>query len=126
MIHKEWDTYAEEKRLIEEEVGRLVSQCIQPRRIVVLSSNKQDKSSLKDCVKIKEWPLMDFREATGNAVRFATIRSFKGLEADIVFLIGLKQGKQTCTDADIYVGGSRVRFLLYVFHNKAEPPKAIC
>jgi superfamily I DNA/RNA helicase len=68
---------------------------------------------------------MDFREAAGNAVRFATIGSFKGLEADVVFLIGLKEGKQTCTGADIYVGGSWARFLLYVFHNKAEPPKTM-
>ena len=68
---------------------------------------------------------MDFRTATGNAIRFSTIRAFKGLEADVVFLIGLKEGKQTCTDADVYVGGSRARFLLYVFYNRKEPPRKI-
>jgi hypothetical protein len=125
VVQKAWETYAEEKRLIEAEVGRLVSQGIKPSRIVILSPNKQDKSSLRDCDRIKEWPLADFRSAAGNVIRFATIRSFKGLEADVVFLIGLKEGKQTCTDADVYVGGSRARFLLYVFHNKAEPPKGI-
>lgn len=125
VIHRAWETYAEEKRLIEAEVGRLVSQGIKPSRIIILSPNKQDKSSLKDCDKIKEWPLTDFRTPAGNAIRFATIRSFKGLEADVVFLIGLKEGKQTCTDADVYVGGSRARFLLYVLHNKAEPPRGM-
>lgn len=125
VVHVAWETYAEERKLIEAEIGRLVSQGIKPGRIVILSPNRLEKSSLQGCAKIKEWPLMDFRTATGNAIRFSTIRAFKGLEADIVFLIGLREGKQTCTDADVYVGGSRARFLLYVFHHKSEPPKGI-
>jgi hypothetical protein len=125
VVYKGWDTYKEERQLVEDEAGRLVSQGIQPKRIVILSPNVLERSSLQGCTKIKEWPLMDFKEATGNAIRFATIRSFKGLEADVVFLIGLKEGKKTCTDADIYVGGSRARFLLYIFYDKAEPPKAM-
>jgi len=125
VVRKAWDTYADEKRMIETEVGRLVSQGIKPSRIVILSPNRQEKSSLQGCNRIKEWPLMDFRTATGNAIRFSTIRAFKGLEADVVFLIGLKEGKQTCTDADVYVGGSRARFLLYVFYNRKEPPRGI-
>ena len=52
-----------------------------------------------------------------NVLRFSTIRSFKGLEADIVFLIDITAGSRVCTEADIYVGGSRARFLLYIFHD---------
>lgn len=125
VIHKAWETLAEEKRLIEDEVGRLVSQGIKPSRIVILSPNRIEKSSLQGCTKIKEWNLEGFDSSKGNSIRFATIRSFKGLEADVVLLIGLKEGKQTCTPADVYVGGSRARFLLYVFHNKAEPPRGV-
>lgn len=40
----------------------------------------------------------------------------KGLEADVVFLIGLRESK-VCTSADVYVGASRAKFLLYVFHH---------
>jgi hypothetical protein len=122
IVYEPWDTYAEERRLIEREIGRLVSQGIKPWRIVILSPNRKDKSCLQDCDRIREWPLVDFPDETGSGIRFATIRSFKGLEADVVFLIGLKQGKQTCTETDVYVGGSRARFLLYVFYNRAEPP----
>ncbi len=125
VVHVAWETSDEEKRLIEREVGRLVSQSIKPNRIVILSPNRREKSSLKECTKVGEWDLDEFRTAKGNCIRFATIRSFKGLEADIVFLIGLKEGKQTCTDADVYVGGSRARFLLYVFHHKDKPPRRI-
>ena len=52
-----------------------------------------------------------------HGVQFSTIRSFKGLEADVVFLIGLKVSK-ACTPADVYVGASRAKFLLYVFHHE--------
>ncbi|HHY11027.1 MAG TPA: hypothetical protein GX529_00175, partial [Firmicutes bacterium] len=130
-----WETPQGEKRMIERETGRLVSQGIRPGRILILSPNRLENSSLAGCEKIGSWPLVDFRRlgagkfklqgspgagarrtspprTPGNAVRFATIRSFKGLESDIVFLIGLKAGRRTCTDADIYVGASRARFML--------------
>jgi superfamily I DNA/RNA helicase len=103
----------------------LVSQGSTPSRIVILSPNRLEKSSLQGCTRIKEWDLEDFKTARGNCIRFSTIRAFKGLEADVVFLIGMKEGKQTCTDADVYVGGSRARFLLYVFHHREEPPKGM-
>lgn len=125
VVQKAWESYAEEKQMIESEVGRLVSQGVKPSRIVILSANRLEKSSLAGCDRIKDWRLEDFRSATGNSIRFSTIRAFKGLEADVVFLIGLKAGKQTCTDADVYVGASRARFLLYVFYNRSEPPSGV-
>jgi hypothetical protein len=125
VVHVAWDSGREEKRLIEAEIGRLVSQGIKPSRVVILSPNRLEKSSLQGCTRIKEWDLEDFKTARGNCIRFSTIRAFKGLEADVVFLIGMKEGKQTCTDADVYVGGSRARFLLYVFHHREEPPKGM-
>ncbi|KJS21867.1 MAG: hypothetical protein VR72_08365 [Clostridiaceae bacterium BRH_c20a] len=65
--------------------------------------------------KLKEWSLVDANSNNPNAIKFSTIRSFKGLESDIVFLIGVKDDSLVCSDADIYVGGSRAKFLLYVF-----------
>lgn len=114
----EWETLQEERKKIEEEIGRLVSQGVQLKRITILSSHRKEKSSLSGVYKIKEWPLIEDAEPKHNAIRFQTIRSFKGLEADIVFLIGIKKDSRVCTNADIYVGGSRARFLLYVFHEK--------
>jgi len=90
-----------------------------------------DKSAFAGRTKIGEWPLYDARAGadnrgaeTGgrvspsNALTFQTIRSFKGLEADIVFLTGIRTGSQACTPNDIYVSSSRGRFLLYVFHEE--------
>ncbi len=123
-----WETPQEEKRMIERETGRLISQGIRPGRILILSPNRLENSSLAGCKKIGSWHISDFREnraiRAGN-IPFATIRSFKGLESDIVFLIGLRDGKRNCTDADIYVGASRARFMLQVFHDKNLPPKKL-
>jgi hypothetical protein len=159
-----WKTPEEERKKIGDEIGRLVSQGLQPRRILILSPHRQENSCLAGLNKIKEWPLVRYSDAvgitgdavagitavadlvkgmvpgtgiakrnealegprtktlvkgsgTGNAVRFETIRSFKGLEADVVFLIGIYAGEH-CTRPDVYVGGSRARFLLYVFYQE--------
>ena len=130
MLFRSWKTPEEERKKIGDEIGRLVSQGLQPRRILILSPHRQENSSLAGLGKIKEWPLVRYSDAvgvsgkslekvnsTGNAVRFETIRSFKGLEADVVFLIGVCAGEH-CTRPDVYVGGSRARFLLYVFYQE--------
>lgn len=54
---------------------------------------------------IKEWPLGGVEDR--GVIRFSTIRSFKGLEADIVFLVDIREGTLACTGTDVYVGASR-------------------
>jgi superfamily I DNA/RNA helicase len=112
-----WKDPSEEKRLIEKEIGRLVSQGLNPSRILILSPNRKEKSCLNEVERIREWPLVDFKESS-NGIKFATIRSFKGLEADVVILIGVKENSKVCTPEDVYVGASRARYLLYVFHHE--------
>lgn len=106
----------EEKRLIEKEIGRLVSQGLPLNRILILSPYRLEKGCLQGTTRIKEWPIVDFK-TKGHGIRYATIRSFKGLEADVVFLIDIKDSK-ACTPADVYVGASRARYMLYVFHHE--------
>jgi hypothetical protein len=104
-------------RTLEKEIGRLVSQGVQLKRITVLSPHVYAKSCLAGRERIKDWPVVESMEQRGNQIRFGTIRSFKGLEADIVFLVDIRPSR-ACTLADIYVGGSRARFLLYVLHDE--------
>jgi hypothetical protein len=51
-------------------------------------------------------------------VRVGTIQSFKGLEADCVILCGIDGHPKACKPANLYVGASRARSLLYVMHHK--------
>jgi hypothetical protein len=125
VVYHPWDNPAEEKRLIEAEAGRLVGQGIRLHRIIILSPDRLEKSCLAGATCLRSWSLSDFRSGPPNSLRFATIRSFKGLEADIAFLIGLKEGKPVCSTADIYVGGSRARYMLHVFHHRTHPPQGL-
>ncbi len=113
-----WNDADEEKRLIQREAGRLVSQGLRPERITILSPHRKSNSSLAGVEKIREWPLISLEDTGQNGIRFATVRSYKGLEADVVFLIGVIEGSPACTIEDIYVGISRARYLLYIFHHK--------
>lgn len=106
----------EQNRVLEKEIGRLVSQGVQLKRITILSPHVWHKSCMAGKSKIKEWPVVDTINEAGNQIRFCTIRSFKGLEADIVFLVDIRPSR-ACTEADIYVGGSRARYLLYILHD---------
>jgi hypothetical protein len=111
-----WVNDSQQRRLLEREVGRLISRGIQPRRITILSPNRQDKSCLAGVVKVLEFPLAAVGDPRPDALRFSTIRAFKGLEADIVLLIGVRPDSKVCSRPDLYVGGSRARFMLHIFH----------
>ncbi len=121
-----WEDAAEEKQLVIDAVRELAEKGVAPGRVIILSPRLLKNSSLADCESVGRWPLFDLRkgqeegvEKPADAVAFTTIRSFKGLEADIVFLIGIKAGSRVCTINDIYVGSSRACFLLSVFHEKS-------
>lgn len=111
-----WQDSNAERRGIEKEIGRLVSQGLRPERILILSPHRRESSSLAGMTKLKDWPLVELIDKK-HGIQFSTIRAFKGLEADVVFLIGLRESK-ACTPADVYVGASRAKFLLYVFHHE--------
>jgi ATP:corrinoid adenosyltransferase len=116
VITKSWSEPHEQLRMIEKEIGRLVSQGIAPQHITILSPYKRDNGGLQGLDRIKDWPITDFNSGKPG-IQYATIRSFKGLEADILLLIDIKPNSKACTPADVYVGASRVRYLLYVFHH---------
>lgn len=111
-----WANDSQQLRLLEREVIRLIDRGIQPRRITILSPNRKEKSCLAGVEMIADFPLADIGDPRPNALRFSTIRAFKGLEADIVMLIGVRPDSPVCSRPDLYVGGSRARFMLHVFH----------
>ena len=111
-----WKTEAEEGKMVKAEIQRLVSQGVKPQRITILSTHRQENSSLASLDRIKEWQLDTGGNPRSANLKFSTIRKYKGLESDIVFLIGITPDSKVSTLADIYVGSSRARFLLYVFH----------
>jgi len=113
-----WSSDSQQVRLLEREVSRLLARGIQARRITVLSPNRREKSCLSGVDSLAGCPLADVGDPRPDALRFATIRAFKGLEADIVLLIGVKPDSPVCSRPDLYVGGSRARYMLQIFHRE--------
>jgi len=106
----------EERRILEREIGRLVSQGLPLNRILILSPYRKENSCLSQASRLKDWLIIDFL-SNEHGIRFTTIRKFKGLEAAVVFLIDVKDSK-ACTPADVYVGASRAQYMLYVLHHE--------
>lgn len=111
-----WNTESQQLRLLEKEVERLLDREIQPRRITVLSPNRKERSCLAGMDSLAGCPLAEVGDPRPGALRFSTIRSFKGLEADVVLLIGVRPDSPVCSRPDLYVGGSRARYILHIFH----------
>lgn len=111
-----WTSDSQQLRLVEKEVGGLLARGIQPRRITILSPNRREKSCLAGVDNLCGCLLAEAGDPRPNALRFSTIRAFKGLEADIVLLIGVRPDSPVCSRPDLYVGGSRARFMLHIFH----------
>jgi superfamily I DNA/RNA helicase len=53
--------------------------------------------------------------APADAIRFSTVASFKGLEADIVLLLDVDDLESVGALSSIYVGASRAKVLLVLF-----------
>lgn len=87
-------------------------------QIAVLSPFDKNKSCLADDTKIGKIPLCinpnEWRAEKG--VLFATIRSFKGLEADAIIVTDIPNPETTkyFSVSDFYVGCSRAKHLLVV------------
>jgi len=51
-----------------------------------------------------------------RSIQFTTINMFKGLEADIVFVVACEEYKEEALSEILYAQGSRARTLLYVYY----------
>ena len=88
-------------------------------QIAILSCWKKDNTILADVEKLGRIKLTEDIEAweQGEGVLFNTIRSFKGLEADVLVIIDVPEpGKHPAfTHADYYVACSRAKSVLHIF-----------
>ena len=109
----------EQRREIAKCVNRLLSEGLRAADMVILSLRRREHTCLREGLPGVPFPLVDTnsQELPGNdrSIRFATVHSFKGLEADAVLLIELDDLSNPETRFAIYVGASRARALLALF-----------
>jgi hypothetical protein len=104
--------------LVKAELDRcLREEKLGPDRVALLSHHKPSRTPL-GTGKIGRYATTTDLETwqSGQAIWFSTIKAFKGLEADILFVVGIPEVDSTYfTRNDLYVAASRARLRLMVF-----------
>ncbi len=101
------------QRQLGKRIDSLVTQeKVDPRSMVLLSTRSRNSSAFKGVSKLGPLRLapLDAQPAP-DQLRFDSIFRFKGLEADVVFLVD-EQHPKTSTPNHLYVGASRARHWL--------------
>ena len=108
----------EEMEQLRTDVAELLKQGVRPAQIILLLNGPRDDSAIADVGEIGgapvEWVGRSLR-ADSQAVRFAGISVFKGLEADAILVLGCREMSNSQLTEALYVQGSRARALLYVY-----------
>lgn len=130
-----WDSPVDERLQIERRVDELLAQGYRPNQIAILTFDRRHNTCLADVVSLAGVPLsdessdverfleqernlIDTNAETQDHIMTTTIRRYKGLEADFVFLVGAVPNSQRCTRMDLYVGASRARYHLVISHRR--------
>ncbi len=115
------DSAVAERQAVQKVLHELVHvQGIAPEKIVILDPHVLARSSFADNPILGNLTVRALEsEAAPNTIRHATVKKFKGLEADCVLLVGVG-GPSRYYQGDrlrrfVYVGGSRARVILHVF-----------
>ena len=109
----------DEVEVVERIVADLVSRKhLAPNRIVIVGRRRMQNSPFADCAHLAGVPLIDesLGETNPEAIRYATIYRFKGLEADCVLLTGFARPKAGEPHTELYCAASRAKLMLYVFY----------
>ena len=102
------------RREVSRKVARLISGGIKPGSIIVLGRRHLDASLLREGFESSvPYPLVESPDPDG-AVEYATIGSYKGLEADAVVLVDVDGFTAREVLADLYAGATRARSHLVV------------
>jgi len=112
---------AEERQAVQKVLHELVQeQGLSADDIVILDPHVLARSSFADNPRLGNLTVRHLEdEAVPNTIRHATVKKFKGLEADCVLLVGVGAPSRYYKDDRlrrfVYVGGSRARVILHVF-----------
>jgi len=106
-------------KIISELVG--VKGRVKADDIVILAPYKHTSSHVGLATIVEDNPKQFttvMSSAPAGRIRVGTIQTFKGLEADVVILCGVDGQMPACKPANLYVGASRARSMLYLLHHK--------
>jgi len=110
---------AEELKNLEDDISKLVGQeRVRPGSIVIILNTNKNESLLANTRALARYPLestYNDYDSSAQKLYYTQIDHFKGLEADIVFLLLGPGFPLEAVPKAIYVRGSRAKHLLYVY-----------
>ena len=91
-----------------------------PDDIVVLAPYRHDSVQVGfgDLIRQNRSLFTTEMSSPSGKIRVGTIQAFKGLEADAVILCGIDGKLRACKPANLYVGASRARSMLFLLHER--------
>jgi superfamily I DNA/RNA helicase len=104
------------RQAVDRQVREWLKAGLRPEQVAILSPWRQANSNLDGVDRIASHPLVTDLQAwrEGRGVLFATVRSFKGLEADALVIVDVPAFGPPFTASDCYVACSRAKHLLSV------------
>ncbi len=115
-----WRNGADEREKAAEVAKRLlVDEGLSLSRVAVVGMRRLENSSLAEKPELAGFPVEaigdDGRARGAGALRYATPHRFKGLEADVVLLLGVDGSRWSVAPRNLYVAASRARHRLFLF-----------
>lgn len=105
-------------KVFKEDLRNLLAGGISPDDIIILSQRKLDNSLLSDLSEYSGYKLAEMSDLSSlrpRQLNFATVQSYKGLEANVVFYIDINGFESLAMRKLNYVGMSRAKVLLYMY-----------
>ena len=116
---------ANQAKAVVSQIARWLGEGIAPEEIVVLGPRRRENSCLSQTQSCGAFPLQSDANSAQRHVRYATIQSFKGLEAQVVVLCDLHDLTDEQTQSAVYVGATRAQTLLAIALGEAEKPAIV-
>ncbi len=113
------------KKALTNIVNRLTQkEFVSPKSIVILSNKPYENSVLKDEELVGQFVIDKVEKKSimsDDAIRFSTVKNYKGMEADIVIYLNHTEGANLATEqlCESYVALTRPRYYLYVLNVSA-------
>ena len=121
VVTRSVSNHSEEREKLVADVNDMIKNGVNPGQIVIMLNAPKKESAISDLQSIGKYKVealgRTFREKS-NSIRYTNIRLFKGLESDVVCVLG--SDIENNVNETLYVQGSRARTALYVYHNEGQ------
>lgn len=118
----EWITYSDQmsmQKALQKKLHQLINEeSVNAQDIVILTPKGKNRTSLTPGLKLGNFVLTDRSTSQNNAIMVTTIHRFKGLERKVIIMTELDPSIRYDLEMLMYVGCSRARTHLIVFHDE--------